>query len=287
MAEMIFYHNVVALNSEVHAGIKIKPPVLGYFYARRTNSVPILANEAAHCALEYPIVFVQGNDGFVPIVLLGLRDSENLYVNISGEWDARYVPAFVRRYPFVPGRDAEGKLVVCIDEKSPCLGTGQGEPLFAEGVPTPRLESAVQFLDEYNQIAMATEALGRRIGELGLLRAADPVVEFTSGEQFRLSGPHVIDEVKLQALDKDTVHELFISGALGLIHAHLVSLGNFSGLLDRLSPLLKGSEPSSAPSSRKKSATQLYRQGASCMAQTSCNTLVNVKAKEQKATNHE
>lgn len=256
MTQMIFYNNIVALDRALHGEIKIKPPVLGFFYARRTNSVPILANEAAQCALEYPIVFAQGADGFVPIALLGLRDSENLHVNIKGEWDARYIPAFVRRYPFVPGRDAEGNLVVCIDEKSPCLGTGQGAPLFDDGVPTPRLESAVRFLDEFNQIAVATAALGRRIGELGLLLAADPLIEFTSGEQFRLSGPHVIDEARLQALDKDTVHELLTSGALGLIHAHLISLGNFSALLDRLGPLLKSSEPSSASSSPKKSATQ-------------------------------
>jgi len=252
MAEMIFYDDVVALNSEVHAKIKVKPHILGFLYARRTNSVPILATEAAACALEYPVVFVQGKDGFVPIALLGLRENENLYVNIGGEWDARYIPAFVRRYPFVPGRDAEGKLVVCIDETAACLGTEAGDPLFAEGKPTQRLETAVQFLDEYHQIALATEALGRRIGELGLLKAADPVVEFESGEQFRLNGPHVIDVEKLQTLDKDTIYELFTSGALSLIQTHLVSLGNFAGLLDRRAPLIKAADVTSA--ARKKPA---------------------------------
>ena len=106
MAEMIFYKKVVTLNNKLHADMKVKAPVLGFLFARRTNSVPILANEAASCAAEYPIVFVEGKDGFAPVVLLGLRQSENLYVNINGEWDARYIPAFVRRYPYVPGRDA-------------------------------------------------------------------------------------------------------------------------------------------------------------------------------------
>jgi hypothetical protein len=254
MAEMIFYNKVVALNREAHALMKVRPPVLGFSYARRTNSVPILANEVAHCALEYPIVFIQGQDGYIPIALLGLRDNENLYVNIKGEWDARYVPAFVRRYPFVPGRDDEGKLVVCIDEKAACLDVKEGLPLFDNGEPTEQLENAIKFLDEYHQISLATEALTRRINELNLLKSADPVVELNSGEQFRMNGPFVVDEEKLKALDADVVHELFTTGALAFIHAHLVSLGNFAELLNRLTPQVetKKIDRSVEPELRKK-----------------------------------
>jgi hypothetical protein len=37
----------------------------------------------------------------MPVVLLGMRDKENLYVNESNQWEAKYIPAFIRRYPFV------------------------------------------------------------------------------------------------------------------------------------------------------------------------------------------
>ncbi len=37
----------------------------------------------------------------MPAVLLGIRDQENLYVDDNGAWNAKYIPAFVRRYPFV------------------------------------------------------------------------------------------------------------------------------------------------------------------------------------------
>jgi hypothetical protein len=55
------------------------------------------------------------------------------------------------------------------------------------------------------------------------------------GTQFRLNGMSVVDEAKLRALDKEVVFELFGSGLLGLIHAHLISLGNLADLVDRLS----------------------------------------------------
>jgi hypothetical protein len=63
----------------------------------------------------------------VPAVLLGLREAENLFVDRDGKWDARYVPAFVRRYPFVPGKGPQGELLVCIDEASSCFDAAEGE----------------------------------------------------------------------------------------------------------------------------------------------------------------
>jgi hypothetical protein len=113
----------------------------------KTNSVPILASEFFDCAREYPIVFARGEAGLVPAVLLGLRESENLFVGGDGKWDARYVPAFVRRYPFVPGKGPQGELLVCIDEASrPCFQCStEGEALFVDGKPTPQLDHAMKF----------------------------------------------------------------------------------------------------------------------------------------------
>jgi hypothetical protein len=124
------------------------------------NSVPLLASEFFECAREYPIVFARGQSGPLPAVLLGLRESENLFVDADGKWGARYVPAFVRRYPFVPANGSGGDLLVCIDESSPCFSTTEGEALFADGKPTPQLEHAIKFLREFHQAAAATEALG-------------------------------------------------------------------------------------------------------------------------------
>jgi hypothetical protein len=239
MSEMLFYERVVALNDQAHAALRVKP-VTRFAYAQKSNSVPILAAEFADCAREYPIVFARGDQGTVPAVLLGLREQENLFVNADGEWDARYVPAFVRRYPFVPGKDGQGQLVVCIDEAAPCFDQQEGEPLFAEGKPTKQLEHAMNFLRDFQQGAEMTEALGARLDALGLLRDADSVAQLKDGSQFRLSGLRVVDEAKLRALDQATVMELFSNGTLGLIYAHILSLGNLGRLVDMMAKVGAG-----------------------------------------------
>ena len=234
MSEMIFYERVVALNDQTHANLKLRPAA-SFAYAARTNSVPLLASEFFDAAREYPIVFARAETGPVSAALLGLRESENLYVDGAGKWDARYVPAFVRRYPFVPGKGAQGELLVCIDEASSCFDVREGEALFADGKPTAKLENAIKFLTEFHQATAVTEALGRRLEELGLLRQADSLAQLNDGSQFRLNGLNVVDEAKLRVLDRDTVQELFTNGSLAAIHAHLMSLGNLGALADRLS----------------------------------------------------
>ena len=234
MTEMMFYERVAPLNEARHVALKVLPAKT-FAYAARTNSVPIVGSEFFECAREYPIVFVQGQTCPLPAVLLGLRESENLYVDTTGKWDARYVPAFVRRYPFVPAKGPQYDLLVCIDEASPCFSEAEGEALFADGKPTAQLEHAIRFLREFHQSAAATERMCRRLADLGLLRQADSVAELKDGSRFRLNGLQVVDEAKLRALDKEVVQELFGNGGLALIHAHLISLGNLAVLVDRLS----------------------------------------------------
>ena len=107
------------------------------------NSVPLASVEIPHAAREYTIVFA-GTDEVQPIVLLGVGAQENLYVTEDGGWDAAYIPAFVRRYPFVFSKSAEGdKFTLCIDESwDGCNQEGRGQAACstkrANGVPTCR-----------------------------------------------------------------------------------------------------------------------------------------------------
>jgi hypothetical protein len=234
MSDMLFYERVVALNNTAHVALRVSP-VTDFRFAAKTNSVPLLAGEFADAAREYPIAFVNTPTGLVPAALLGLRENENLFISVDGKWDARYIPAYVRRYPFVSAQDATGQLLVCIDEAAPCLGSTKGEPLFAGGKPAPQLDHAMQFLQEFQQGVVATEAVTARIEALGLLRDADSLARLDDGREFRLNGLRVVDEGKLRELDREVVLELFANGALGLIYAHLLSLGNLGRLVDRLS----------------------------------------------------
>jgi hypothetical protein len=108
----------------------------------------------------------------LPAAILGLRADENLYFTNKGGWQAKYIPAFVRRYPFVfSSNDGEKTFTVCIDEKFPGFNqTGRGERLFnAEAKPTPFVQKTVQFLQQYQYEYCRTRNFCRKFKELNLL----------------------------------------------------------------------------------------------------------------------
>ena len=237
MASLLFYEKPVALNKVAHKDMKIAPLGGDYSFAAKTNSVILAGIEFAEAAKEYPIVFTKtANDKYIPVALLGLRNEENLFVGEEGKWDSRYIPAFVRRYPFVladAGNDAD--LTVCVDEAYAGLNTEDGQGLFAEdGEYTPLLQQAVDFLGEYQRQYKRTEMFLDKLGEMGLFTELTAKVNMVDGRQFALGGLQIVDERKLLGLDDSEAAKLFKTGELAWVYAHLISLSNMGRLVDRL-----------------------------------------------------
>jgi len=232
--ELLFYKRIVRLDPSVHDKLRISPAA-DFSFAGSSNSVPIILQEFAESAKEYPIAFAKAADSqFVPVAVLGLADGENLFVDASGLWDARYVPAFVRRYPFVPAESNEDKqLIVCFDDSCPRFNQLDGEPLLIAGQPSAYLGQIIGFLREYHASSITTADFAETLNRLGILveRRADAVSP--AGERYSLSGLWVVDETELQKLDMEQVERLFRSGELAYIYLHLASLSNFTSLLQR------------------------------------------------------
>lgn len=209
-----------------------------YSFASTTNSVPLMAVEFLSAGHEYAIVFAgAGKEASVPVAILGIEDKQNLYVTGEGSWKANYIPAFVRRYPFIFSMDGEGKtFTLCIDEGfAGCNQEGHGRPLFDdEGKRTEYLDGVLKFLQEYQVQHQRTQAFIKRLKDLKLLEPMQANVALKSGEKHSLAGFQVVSREKLNDLSADVVHELFKSGALELTYAHLQSLGNFGTMVDRL-----------------------------------------------------
>lgn len=237
MTGTLFYERPVALNRERHAKFKLAIAPSHSAFAAKTNAVPITGTEFVEAARDYPLLFVRDADGqFGVTALVGLRDNENLLVDEAGRWAAgTYLPAFVRRYPFVlstePGSD---RLTVCIDEAYAGLNEAQGEALFdAAGAETPYLKNMLEFLSLFNNEVQRTTLFANRLNELGLLTPKVVTVE-RDGQQQSLQGLWVVDEAKFRTIDDSRVVELFRQGLLPWIEAHLLSLGNLNRLLARL-----------------------------------------------------
>jgi hypothetical protein len=175
---------------------------------------------------------------------VGLRDRQNLMVDAQGRWaGGTYVPAFARRYPFVLARtDNDDKLTVCIDEVYPGLSTERGEPLFnSDGSETPYLKRVLEFLQLFHAEAQRTAAFAARLKELGLL--VPKVIHIDrGGERQSVNGVWIVDATKLRGIDDARVVELYRSGYLSWIEAHLLSLGSLSRLVARLGDAAKVSD---------------------------------------------
>lgn len=234
MTDLLFYKQLTTLDKDKHAALKLARTT-DYRFAAATNSLPVVAVEFVEAHKEYPIVFVKGADGgFLPVALVGLRDNENLCLGADGRWDGHYVPAFVRRYPFAPADAGNNQMLVCFDETAACLGSGEGEPLFVDGAQGPVLQQALTLLQEYQGQALRTQAFCQHLADFNLLMESNAEARMNDGTSHRLSGMYVVDEKRLQVLDPDKVQQLFASGELSLIYAHLMSLGNLQRLVDRL-----------------------------------------------------
>lgn len=235
MANLLFYEKPVALNKVEHKNIKIKPLGNDFTFAKNTNSVILAGVEFTEAAKEYPIVFARAGEHIVPVALLGLQNEQNLFVDDAGAWDARYIPAFVRRYPFVLAETGEqGQRVVCIDEAFSGFNNEDGDPLFDNDEPTPFLKQALEFLEEYQRQYIRTERFVQRLQENELLMSLNARVDMTDGQQFQLSGLLAVDEKKLLQLPDDKALEFFRSGELAWLYCHLMSLGNMGRMVDYL-----------------------------------------------------
>ena len=232
--QLLIYRSAVPVTGARHFDCSIEARQ-DYGFSGDVNSVPLMAVEFPSAASEYPIVFVAPDNDVLPAVILGLRDKQNLFVADNGTWDAKYVPAFVRRYPFVFSKD-DDKFLLCIDERFDGFNReGRGQRLFGQdGKPTQYVDNVLKFLQDYQAHFQRTQAFCAKLKELDLLEPMQAQVSLGAGSQFSLSGFMAINRAKLKALSGDTLAALAQTDELELIYLHLNSIRIFDRLKDRL-----------------------------------------------------
>ena len=250
--QLLFYEHAVPLSAEQHRNWSLEPRK-GYQFAGQTNSVPLAAVEFPDAAAEYVIVFLRSGEKVSPAVILGRRADENLYLTSEGDWNAKYVPAFVQRYPFVFSETtSDNKLVLCIDDSY--AGWNQedrGNRLFdANAARTDYLGNILKFMEDFQRHSARTEVFCEKLKALDLLEPMKVQFDLPSGDKASLSGFLAVDRKKLAALDGDKLAELAKTSELELIYVHLQSMRNFSAMLARGSGspgAAAGAAPATAP----------------------------------------
>jgi hypothetical protein len=234
--QLLFYQDAKPVTSDRHRDVSIKTG-RSYAFARNVNSVPVTAVEFAQAAAEYPIVFAGTEQSIMPAVILGVKQTENLYVDDAGNWSGKYVPAFVRRYPFVFSSDAGGRtFILNIDESFEGINReGRGERLFdSDGQQTRYLKEVLGFLQDYQSRFQRTKQYCDRLKSLGLLQPMQAQFNLNSGERHSLAGFMTVDREKLKAIDVADLQALFGNDELECTYLHLHSLRHFANMLERM-----------------------------------------------------
>jgi hypothetical protein len=234
------YGELLPLDREAHKNLKLDTSLSVVQRLTDQNSVFLAAVEFGDAAKEYPIVFVRaGNmpDGkavVAPLAVLGLKTGSNLFVE-GDKWTGNYVPAYVRRYPFVMARLEEKStdVAICFDKEWPGFSETAGEALFKDGEPTQFLLDAKAFLENFEQESERTRLICNLLQELELLREMRFEATLPDGEKLTVDGFLAVDEEKYAKLPDDKVLHLHRNGLIALLEMHRLSLTNMNRLVGR------------------------------------------------------
>jgi len=235
----VMFKKLVPLNKDVHADVKIKS-INSFDFAKEFHIASLMVHEFARAASVYPIVFLEDkkNDSFRPVVLLGLDAGENVFVDAKGSWQASYVPAIIRRYPFALARveDQPDQFTVCIDEEAAVVNKDEGQALFSEqGEPTEVIEKVKKYLGEMQQMELFTLAFTEYLSEHNLFTPLNMRVNY-GGQVRNVTGCYVINEERLNNVSDKRFLELREKRYLAPIFSHLTSLSQ----IERLAMLKEG-----------------------------------------------
>jgi hypothetical protein len=227
---VLFYSNPEPLSVDLHKGLGVKPMDGPFKFAKAGHAVPLTVTEFALTAVCMPIIFV--GEEKTPLAVMGLNAGQNMFLQDNGMFEPGvYVPAYIRRYPFVFANDsAAGRMILCIDRAAEfIIENGEIKFFNEDGSPTEYTQNCINFCNDYEQERGRTESFVELLKELDLfdVRKATftpPNPDGTVGEPQTIAEYFAVSEDKLNALPAEKLVELRDNGALGQIYAHLTSL---------------------------------------------------------------
>ncbi len=223
----LFYQTLEPLSSSLHANFKTRPSDSAPFLAS-VHAVPITVDEFVAAQRFFPIVFSVG-DNPVPLALMGLNEGVNVFLDNDGKLIGEtYIPAYVRRYPFMLARlrpDAE-ELSLCFDSTSGLVGDfEEGQPLFQDGQTSEATNAILKFCEEFELSAQRTNAFMKELADMDLLIDGEVSIQPSdSPTPFVYRGFRMVGEEKMRELRGDQLRKINQNGILQLLMAHHFSL---------------------------------------------------------------
>ncbi len=253
LGKILFYNQLEPLSKEKHGRLGVSNVANPFAFLAETHLVPLTVDEFGLAAVCYPIVF--DTQTHTPLAVMGLR-GVNVFLGADGSLDPEvYLPAFARRYPFLPiiaansdgqampgkqgDKPGEERVLVCIDRAAKMVSSTPERPFFEGDQPSKYTQDAIQFCREFDMLGMRTQEFCKVLDKHGLFELTPLSVprakaDGTPDEPLKMGEYLRVSEKKLQELPKEAYLELREMGpVLPFIHAHLISLFLWPKILSR------------------------------------------------------
>jgi hypothetical protein len=234
---VLFYSKPEPLARELHGKLGVKRMDGPFKFAKQGHAIPLTVGEFPLAAVTGPIIFV--GDEKLPIAVMGLNAGDNMFVRDDGVFEPGvYIPAYVRRYPFVFANDAQNnQMVLCIDRAAEFIVEGGDMPFFeADGEPSQYTKNCIEFCNNFEVERQRTTSFVQLLKDLDLFETktanftpTNP--DGTAGTPQKIAEYFGVSEEKLNKLPAQKLTELRDNGALGQIYAHMLSLVGWDRLI--------------------------------------------------------
>ncbi|MEM7098439.1 MAG: SapC family protein [Pseudomonadota bacterium] len=225
------YEKPMLIQPSQHGQLRLKQQTT-FQFAQHLPAVPLVAQEFMDAAGSLPIIFSRSGEQFLPQAVLGVTPGRNLFVDTSGQWQAgAYVPAYVRRYPFV-FLEHDEQYLLCIEQGAVEEESDDNEQLQRLG-DQQVLDRALGFCNAYQQQWQATEEFCQVLSDMQLLEEKRIRVDKKGTESRFLTGLYSVELDKLNSLTPKKFSTLRDRGWLPAVYAQLHSWTKFQDLLIR------------------------------------------------------
>lgn len=216
--------NYVPVSKESHASKRWRR-FESYAFAQRETFLPLVAAELPKAVTAFPIAFIQQDDVFFPVALLGLEQGKNLFVAANGQWLGAYVPSALRSHPFRLARTEDHQRVLCVDQDSGLIVDGaEGEAFFDEsGEPSEPVKQVLDFLQKVDANQQATAKMCEVLARHQVIKPWPITLKTPEGEK-TINGLSQINEQALNTLPAEAFLELRQAGALPMAYCQMLSM---------------------------------------------------------------